>query len=158
MVCVSACLLDTTVSPTETAEPIASPHWVWTRVHGPKEPCIRWDPDDLPRGRGILGRGAPLRCCGLSSKLILTACCIERRRWSWRSQVSRSWRARSPTTVRHSPFTLSLSRCELSFPKVSTSTSQPTAPSVSRFTVQLLIVVRIEQSAGHMCVYPYRMR
>jgi len=53
-VCLSVCLLVTTVSATKTAGPIDVPFGVWMRVHGPKPglPCV-WDPHGDPMGMGM---------------------------------------------------------------------------------------------------------
>ena len=52
-VCLCICLLHTTMSPTETAEPIQMPFGLWTRV-GQRNHLLRWGPD--PPGEGtILG-------------------------------------------------------------------------------------------------------
>jgi len=50
-VCQSVCLLGTTVSCAKVDELIDVPLGVWTRVHRPKELCIRWGPN-LPQGKG----------------------------------------------------------------------------------------------------------
>jgi len=50
VVCMSVCLLVTTVCVTKTVEPIKMPFGVWTR--GSMEPCIRWKPKSPYTGMG----------------------------------------------------------------------------------------------------------
>ena len=61
VVCLCVCLLATTVSFTETAEPIEMPFGLWTPGWGAKEPCISLGPQ-TPQGVDNFGRTCPVHC------------------------------------------------------------------------------------------------
>jgi len=65
-VCLYACLLDRSVSPAKTAEPIKMPLELCTRVR-PKNHILRGGPDP-PRGRGNFGGLIPHRKCTVTAR------------------------------------------------------------------------------------------
>jgi len=56
-VCLSVCLLDTTMSPSETAEPIEMSFGLWTRL-GSRNHVLGWGPDP-PWGGTVLENDMP---------------------------------------------------------------------------------------------------